>query len=84
MDYVVQEALDNTVVLAESCTAEFPAKNEMPMFAPDKGRPYAVERLVAVCESNWERKTKGKSHTTQEYLERFQYEMDMLIDKDLS
>jgi DNA polymerase III subunit alpha len=79
---VVDEALDTTVELAESCTAEFPARAEMPMFNPERGRSYAIERCCDVIEANWARKCQGKPIPETEYLARVNMEMDMLAAKD--
>jgi DNA polymerase III subunit alpha len=81
-DQVVIEALDTTVELAESCVAEFPAKAEMPMFNPEKGRVYAIERCCDVIEANWQKKCQGKPIPEAVYLERVNMEMDMLVPKN--
>jgi DNA polymerase-3 subunit alpha len=79
---VVDEALDATVELAESCTAEFPTKAEMPMFNPKEGRAYAINRCFDVMSANWAKKVKGKPIPEGEYLARVETEMDMLAAKN--
>lgn len=79
---VVNEALGTTVEIAESCTAEFPARAEMPMFNPKEGRAYAINRCFDVIQANWARKCQGKPIPEGEYLERVGVEMDMLVPKN--
>jgi DNA polymerase III subunit alpha len=79
---VVDEALGTTVELAESCTAEFPARAEMPMFNPKEGRAYAINRCFDVIEANWAKKCQGKPIPEGEYLARVGIEMDMLVPKN--
>jgi DNA polymerase-3 subunit alpha len=85
-DYVVAEAMANTVAVADRCHAQIrPMANPLPVFSKKGTREERiqadVERLVELCMSNWDRKLKGKTHTFEEYAERFEYEMGQLIDK---
>jgi DNA polymerase-3 subunit alpha len=78
----VTEALDNSIELAESCTAEFPVKQEMPMFNPKEGREYAVHRCFDLMIANWARKVRGKPLPEVVYEDRLETEMKMLMDKN--
>jgi DNA polymerase III subunit alpha len=79
---VIEESIATTVEIAESCTAEFPARAEMPMFNPKEGRAYAINRCIDVIEANWARKCQGKPIPEGEYLARVNLEMDMLVPKN--
>lgn len=79
---VVEESIVTTVEIAESCTAEFPARAEMPMFNPKEGRAYAINRCIDVIEASWAKKCQGKPIPEGEYLERVNTEMDMLVPKN--
>jgi len=79
---VVEESISTTVEIAESCTAEFPARAEMPMFNPKEGRAYAINRCIDVMQANWARKCQGKPIPEGEYLARVNTEMDMLVPKN--
>lgn len=80
----VEEAIDNTVVLMESTEPYNITKSVTPMYAPDKGRKYALKRLLDICMANWDRKIRKRRHTKPEsaYIERFEYEMEILKKKD--
>ena len=85
-DDVASEAMANTLVVAERCNAAMPAAAPPPVFSKGKGdRPERiqtdVERLVDLCVANWDDRVGGKGRT-EEYLERFEYEMGLLKDKD--
>lgn len=85
----VDEAIAQTVVLASSCSLGAPAKAAPPLFDPLRGSAYATERLRAVCEANWERKITsrlphlpiGLRHPEADYLQRYDFEMDLLGSK---
>lgn len=83
---IVDEAVDNTVALLQRCTPYDIVKQGNPMYAPEKGRKYATDRLLAVCRANWDRKITQRRHSKPEeaYVDRFVYEMNMLIDKNFT
>jgi DNA polymerase-3 subunit alpha len=90
LDYLpesaIEEAVDNTVALVGRCEPYKIVKLGTPMYSPDRGRKYATDRLFAVCKANWERKILNRRHTKpiEAYLERFEYEMKILIAKDFT
>jgi DNA polymerase-3 subunit alpha len=86
---VVEEAIANTVVVADRCTARIAAKGGTPVFSrataehPDPVT-HDVERLFDACMANWDRRTRGKRESQKVYLERFQTEMRLLVSKGFS
>lgn len=83
---VVDEAVHNTVVLASRCNARVEGAVTTPTFSkaskehPDPVRR-DVQRLIELCLSNWQRKVIGKRQPESVYMERFEREMKLLIDK---
>lgn len=79
---VVEQAIINTGVVADRCTARIPVSSAVPVYSAKGGHERDVERLIDVCIEGWERKL---SHLTAEqfpvYAERFEKEMNLLIDK---
>ena len=80
----VMEALDQTAVIAERVQPYKTLRSSHPIYDIEKGRAYALDFLLTLCLANWDRKIRFRkiSHSEQEYLERFEFEMDMLISKD--
>jgi DNA polymerase-3 subunit alpha len=80
----VDEAIAQTVEMAQRCQVSVPTKAVSPMFDPSRGRAYATERLRAICEANWDRRVRSgaKVHPESVYRERFEYEMELLGGKD--
>jgi DNA polymerase-3 subunit alpha len=78
---VVDEAIANTVAVADRCSAEIRESNNLPMFSKVGGVQRDVDRLVDICTANWERKVKGKPKDEQVYLDRFEREARLIIDK---
>lgn len=83
---VVDEAVANTVVLADRCTATLGGDPTPPVFSKatkDHPDPVAwdVERLIDLCLSNWERKITGKPYSSETAEARFEMEMSLLIPK---
>lgn len=89
---IVEEACNNTVYMADSCSADMDTKADPPIFSKPKSptesiqslRQRDVDRLVEICLGNWQRKVAGKSHSQDEYCDRFEFEMEMLIDKNFT
>lgn len=83
----VDEAVGNTVLVADQCTASISGTSITPVFSkaseahPDP-KQRDVERLVEVCLANWH-KTIGPGKPDQDvYMERFESkEMSLLISK---
>lgn len=85
-DDFVAEGMANTVEIARMATAKVGGEVTTPTYSrASKEHPDPVqrdiERLVEVCLANWERKVVGKRHSQQEYMERFEREMALLIAK---
>lgn len=77
---VVDEAIANTVRIAEQCTARIEGEIKAPVFSKKGGPAKDVERLLDLCEANWH-KVQGKSHSEDEYAQRFEREMNLLVTK---
>jgi DNA polymerase-3 subunit alpha len=77
-EWAVEQAIDSTWQMAESCNAHVPTSNEPPIFSVQYGRQYAIDHLRTLCEANWARKIKAE---TPEYRERFEFEMQLLEEK---
>jgi DNA polymerase III subunit alpha len=76
----VDEAVHNTVRIAEQCTARITPKPKTPVFAKKGGHEADVQRLLDTCLTNW---SKIEDKPGQEVYEaRFEQEMKLLIDKD--
>ena len=83
---VIVEAMGNTQVIADQCNAEVQGETDPPTFSkPSKEHPDPVqrdvERLFEVCRENWERRLKGKPYTQEQALARFEFEINLLIEK---
>jgi DNA polymerase III subunit alpha len=93
---LVSAALDQTVALAERCDAQVASSSRPPVYSkptPEMTRTLTEEeitqtllqqdvtRLMDICIANWDRKVKGKIHPESVYMERFEREMLMYIDK---
>jgi DNA polymerase-3 subunit alpha len=87
-----EEAISNTVAVAERCDAVLGGTTKMPIFSrkivgvpneDDQARILRdLDRLVELCFSNWARKCVGKEHPEEEYIARFEREMGLLISKN--
>ncbi len=77
---VVDEAIANTVVIAERCTARIESKVTMPTFHRDGGHPKDAEAVREMCLENWGR-IKSTAHTPEVYQARFDYEFDLITRK---
>lgn len=81
---VVDEAVANTLTVAERCQARMEGKTSPPVFSKAASEAEAidkdVDRLIKLCLSNWHL-TEGKTHPQAVYEERFEREMRLLIDK---
>jgi DNA polymerase-3 subunit alpha len=80
---VVQTAMSNTVRLAQRCSARLSGDPTPPIYSVRGGVEADKETLIDLCLAHWEEKVVGKSRPQSEYVERFEYEMKMLISKDL-
>jgi len=82
-DDVVDEAVANTVLIAELCDAKVAGKSQTPIFSKGKGAGHSkdADRLIDLCLSNWS-KTLGKTQSQEVYEARFEREMGLLISKE--
>lgn len=78
---VVDQAIANTVKVADRCNAEIRGSDQVPVFSKEGGIQRDVDRLVDICLANWQRKVVGKPKPEQEYVDRFEREARLLIDK---
>lgn len=83
---VVAEAMSNTVALAERCTAQVRGEITTPTYSKasnDHPDPVARDRqrLIDICLENWRRRIKCRSFSEQDYVERFERELDLLVRK---
>lgn len=80
---VVRESMDNTVALADRCSARVEGASVTPIYSKgaESGHKRDQERAVDICLGNWERKIAGKSYEQQIAMTRFEYEGKMLSDK---
>jgi DNA polymerase-3 subunit alpha len=82
----VDEAVANTSVIAERCTARIEKRLHMPVYSrrsaeyPD---PVArdKERLFELCMQRWEERTTGKTKSQDVYLARFEREFNLIVEK---
>lgn len=87
---IANRAIANTVVLADRCDARIQGETDPPIFSKPTAKISSksdligndVDRLLSICLENWDRKVKGKSRPESEYVERFEKEMKMYIDKN--
>jgi DNA polymerase-3 subunit alpha len=76
----VDEAVDNTVRIADQCNARIESKIVMPVYFKHGGYDRDAEKLREFCEANWSR-IKSTSHSQQVYRERFEREFDLISRK---
>ena len=82
----VDEAIANTKVIADQCTARIEKRSHMPVYSnatPEHLDPmqYDRERLYELCMSRWDERTVGKTYDQEVYLERFEREFGLISDK---
>jgi DNA polymerase III subunit alpha len=77
---VVDEAITNTGLVADQCTAAVKGSPEPPIYSVRGGHDRDVERLLRICVDNWGR-TQGKKHSAEEYVARLEKEMVLLKEK---
>lgn len=75
----VDEAVDNTVRIADQCTARIESKITMPIYFKGERGGYAYDalKLREMCEANWGR-IKSTLHSQEVYRERFEREFDLI------
>jgi DNA polymerase-3 subunit alpha len=83
---VVDEAIAQTVVVANRCQAQIREGRRMPVFSRKGGVDEDRRRAVDVCMANWERKVTNRGvklgfGTTEGYIARFEREAKLLTDK---
>ena len=79
----VQSAIANTQVIADRCNASLEGNPTPPMYSTRGGVEADRDLLLDRCLANWDRRVLGKEHTSAEYMERFEREMKLLVDKNL-
>ena len=83
-DAVVEEAMANTVKVADRCNAKLEGKTENPIYSKVGGIERDVERMTELCLENWERKCVGKEAPEEEYRARFDREMKLFVAKEFA
>lgn len=77
---VVDEAIANTVALADRCNARIEGDTTTPSFTGDPAED--ERRLRELCAANWHRiPTRAHDAPSESYLDRFDREMDLLVEK---
>jgi DNA polymerase-3 subunit alpha len=81
---VVDEAIENTGLLADRCTAEIRPKRSLPVFSkPTEEYPdpvqHDVDRMLDIAIANWD--TRVKTTEDSKYLQQFEFEAPLLIRK---
>jgi DNA polymerase-3 subunit alpha len=76
---VVDEAVSNTVRIAAQCDALIIPKPKTPVFGKKGGHTSDADRLLDICLANWSKIRQPEREA--EYIERFEQEMKLLIDK---
>jgi DNA polymerase III subunit alpha len=85
----VDEAIANTKVIADRCTARIEKREHMPVYSnasaehPDPMQ-YDAERLYDLCMSRWDERTLGKSKSQDIYRERFEREFGLISSKNFN
>jgi len=78
----VDEAIANTQRIADMCEAKMVTKKTTPTYSKVGGTDRDAERLVDMCLESWEKKTEGKRESQEIYIQRFEREAKLLIDKN--
>lgn len=83
-DDVVDEAISNTVELAESCTARVEGLKRTVVFSRKGGVEHDEQRLRVECEAYWGRRVtaRRRTHPEQVYRDRMESEFELLVDKN--
>jgi DNA polymerase-3 subunit alpha len=76
---VVDEAIAQTLAVADRCNAHVVGQKRMPTFSREGGEQRDVERLTDLCIQNWSRIRSDLP--IDDYIARFEREMDLLIRK---
>jgi DNA polymerase-3 subunit alpha len=77
---VVDEAIENTAVVADMCTATVSAESKPPIFSKVGGAAADADRLLDLCLNNWH-KVLGKRESEAACMARFEHEFPMLVRK---
>ena len=79
---VVAEAMANTVVVANRCTALISGVPTAPTYSKGENAIADDERrLREICQTNWVKKATGRRDPEEIYRARFEREMDLLVRK---
>ena len=77
---VVDEAIANTAVVANRCTATISGHSDPPIFSKKGGAAADADRLLELCLSNWH-KVLGKREPEAVAMARLEHEFPMLVRK---
>ena len=77
----VDEAVGNTVKVAEKCHARIESKITMPIYYRQGGYERDAEKLWQMCQDNWSRIKPDRIYPEQVYRERFEREFNLLSAK---
>lgn len=79
---VVDEAVENTVRIADQCDARIESKIVMPVYYRGErgGYAYDAHKLREMCEDNWDR-IKSTAHSQEVYRDRFMREFELISKK---
>ena len=78
---VVDAAIANTSEVANRISARITPRESLPIFSKRGGVDADRDLLFQICMENLERRTAGKTHSIDDYLQRFENEMLLLIQK---
>lgn len=84
---IVDEAVRNTARVAARCTASMTGKGHNPVYtrklstSHEERAQLDAERLLDICLERWELRTGGKQQPQDEYLARFEREIELIIKK---
>lgn len=79
----VDEAIANTVTIADACDAKMEGSSSTPVYVRSGGHDRDAERLFEVCMENWE-KLVDTGVSQEEYIARFEREFDLIRRKKFS
>lgn len=81
---VVAEAIESSEDIAAMCKVTLPEpKQHTPMFVPDKGYPNSREMFIDLAIKGYEKKIAAYNKSDDEYMPRFEYELETILDAEL-
>ena len=82
-EHVVEEAITNTVGVAQRCSARLVSKSAAPVFSKEGGKRRDAERLMAIIAEAWKVKIAGKPNEAV-YVKRAEKELRLIIGQDFA